>query len=174
MKLKIFLLVFLFLNISYGGLLIKPEQAIKEEFPNAEVKKKNILLNKTQKGKIQKLSKSKLSSNIVTTYIIKKDKEVLAYGIIHTHRVRTRKETVLFILNPECKILDIEIIAFYEPPEYIPSERWLKTFKDKGIDDELKLKRDIPNITGATLSAKALTNASKQVVAICEVLFKGK
>jgi len=174
MRLLILILSLSFLGFSQAGLLIKPEQAFKEQFPNAQIKKKNILLKKEQVQQIQNLAKSKLTSSIITVYTVKKQNKPIAYGIIHTHKVRTKKETVLFTLTPDCKIKDIEIIAFYEPPEYMPSERWLKTFEGKSIKNQLKLKRDIPNITGATLSSKAITLSSKQVVSICEVVFKGK
>ncbi len=173
MRLFVSFILFIF-GFSYGGLLIKPEQALKEQFPNAKIVKKNILLSKEQVKKIQNLSKSKLHSSIITTYLIKDNGKILAYGIIHTHRVRTKKETVLFVLSPDCKIKDIEIIAFYEPSEYIPSKRWLGVFEGKGIENEIRLKKDIPNITGATLSSKAVTSASKQVISICEVVLKGK
>jgi Na+-translocating ferredoxin:NAD+ oxidoreductase RnfG subunit len=174
MKTFIFLFGILIFSHSYAGLLIKPEQVLKEEFVDAVISKKNILLNKSQVKKIQNLSKSKLHSSIITTYLVQKDGKVLAYGIIHIHKVRTKKETVLFILSPDCKIQDIEIIAFYEPPEYMPNKKWLETFKGKSSKDELRLKRDVPNITGATLSSKAITLSSKQVISICEVVFKGK
>ena len=174
MRVVITFLLLISFGFSQAGLLIKPEQALKEQFPNAEIKKKNILLKKNQVKQIHKLAKSKLRSNIVTIYVVKQNEKTLAYGIIHTHKVRTKKETVLFTLTPDCKIKDIEIIAFYEPPEYMPPERWLKTFEGKSAKDQLRLKRDIPNITGATLSSKAITLASKQVVSICEVVLKGK
>ncbi len=174
MRVILILSILLFFSYSQAGLLIKPDQALKEQFSNAEIKKKNILLSKKQVKQIQQLAKSKLSSSIVTVYFVKQNEKTLAYGIIHTHKVRTKKETVLFTLTPDCKIKDIEIIAFYEPPEYMPSDRWLKTFEGKSAKDQLRLKRDIPNITGATLSSKAITLASKQVVSICEVVLKGK
>ncbi len=167
-------IVLLFFNISYGMLLIKPEDAIKEQFPDSKIVKKNILLTKKQVSQIQKLSKSRLNSSIITVYFIKKDGKNVGYGIINTHKVRTKKETVLFILSPDCKIQDIEIIAFYEPPEYMPDKRWLKVFKGKDSSNQLRLKRDIPNITGATLSSKAITTATRQTVYICETVLKGK
>ncbi len=174
MRVVIAFLLLISFGFSQAGLLINPEQALKEQFPNTEIKKKNILLSKKQVKQIQQLAKSKLRSSIVTVYIVNQKEKVLAYGIIHTHKVRTKKETVLFTLTPDCKIKDIEIIAFYEPPEYMPSDRWLKIFEGKSAKAQLRLKRDIPNITGATLSSKAITLASKQVVSICEVVLKGK
>lgn len=170
---KKILLVLLLFSFSYAGLLVHPEKVMKENFPEAtEIKKKNFLILKSQAKEIEKLSNIKLKSKIVPVYIARKDNQVLGYSILHIHRVRTKNEAVLISLTSDCKVLDVEVIAFYEPPEYIAPENWLKLFEGKGKQDNLKLRQGIPNITGATLTAQAVADAVRQSVAICEVVLK--
>ncbi|RMA96091.1 hypothetical protein [Hydrogenothermus marinus] len=128
---KIFLFLTVLFNISYAGLLIMPKEVLKENFPNAKYEKKNILLLSSQKKKIEKLSGKKLNSNIFTTYIVKKDNKIIGYAILHSHKVRTKNEVILISFDKDCKVKDVEIIAFYEPPEYMLNKNWLNLLKDK-------------------------------------------
>ncbi|MDQ7055095.1 MAG: FMN-binding protein [Persephonella sp.] len=169
--------VFLFLvwaGFSYGGLLIKPEEAIKELFPQHSYTKKSFLLGKKEKALIEKQFKTKIRSSLFTVYIIKKDSSITAYSLLHSHRVRTKKETVLITMNKECQVLDLEIIAFYEPPEYIPPEKWLNLFKNASPEKLPFVKRNIPNITGATLSSRVITDSVRQAVGICKYHLREK
>jgi len=168
------LLVLLLAGLSYGGLIIKPDEAVKNIFPDYEIHKKSVMIDRKTKQEIQKKYKTKMKTSIFRIYLIKKDGKVVGYGILHSHRVRTKKETVLFILDKECRIKDIEIIAFYEPPEYIPPEKWLKNFENKGKDQIPAIKKNIPNVTGATLSSRVITDASRQVIGICDMYLREK
>ncbi|EDP73959.1 hypothetical protein HG1285_09261, partial [Hydrogenivirga sp. 128-5-R1-1] len=78
-KLLFYLLIFLMVKPVWAGLLILPEKALKENFPDAKIEKKNVMLTGSQKKEIQKKSKSKLTSSIFTTYVIKKDGKVIGY-----------------------------------------------------------------------------------------------
>jgi Na+-translocating ferredoxin:NAD+ oxidoreductase RnfG subunit len=64
----------------------------------------------------------------------------------------------------------VEILAFDEPPDYLPKRAWLGQFSGKRLDDELSVKRGIRGITGATLSSQAVTDAVRRVLAIHEAL----
>ncbi|WP_457641964.1 FMN-binding protein [Persephonella sp.] len=167
----IFLIILVVFFRANAGLLIKPEDALKETFPEGEIIKKNILLTQKEAKDIQSISKIRLKSKIVTVYLVKKDDKITAYGILDTHRVRTKNEAILFVLDPQCNIQDVEIIAFYEPPEYIPSEKWLSLFEGKSDRKDIK---NIPNITGATLSARAVKKSSIKAMAICKVVLEKK
>ncbi len=172
MKVVLTIILFLLVNKVLAGLLVHPEKVMKENFPQSKIEKKNILITTEKAKQIEKLSNIKLKSKIFKIYIAKKNNKVVGYGILHMHRVRTKNEAVLISFTPDCKVVDVEIIAFYEPPEYIPDKKWLNLFKNKTVKDSIRLKSDIPNITGATLSAQAVARAVKQATAICEVVLK--
>ncbi len=167
----LFSLLFFFLFITFGGEKKTPEKVLKELFPNAEVEVKNLILTKEEVKKIKELTGKEPDSRLISVYIVKQNGKVLAYGFVDIHRVRTKPEALLFVLSPEGKIQLIEVLAFYEPPEYAPPPKWLELFKGKSPENPPKYKRNIPNITGATLTARAVSKSAYKVLALWKVLF---
>ncbi len=152
-----------------------PQQALKDAFPGAKIEVKNIVLSKQQVEKIEKLSGVRLSSRLVSWYIAKRGDSVVGYAYIDSHIVRTHPEVVLYTLTPDGRIDIVEVLAFNEPLEYMPDENWLKLFKGKSLGpDTLRLRRDIPNMTGATLTSRAITDNTRKVLAMWQVIFGGE
>ena len=88
------------------------------------------------------------------------------YAYFDTHRVRTLPETIMVVVTPEGRIDRIEILSFDEPPDYLPKQRWMDQFKARRLDDDLSLKRAIRPVSGASLSGRAITNASRKILAL--------
>jgi len=152
-----------------------PERALKALFPDAQVEVKNIVISKEQKKRIEKIAKVPLDTRLISVYVVKRGGKVIAYGYVDVHRVRTHNESVLFVISPQGKIELVEVLSFNEPLEYMADENWLNLFKGKSLGkDELRLRRDIPNMTGATLTARVITKAARRALAIWKVLFEDK
>jgi hypothetical protein len=62
-------------------------------------------------------------------------------------------------------------LAFHEPPEYQPPERWFSQLLNHTLD-ELSFDKDIQGVAGATLSTRASLNSARKVLAIYQVLLK--
>ena len=63
----------------------------------------------------------------------------------------------LIILGIDLKIIDSKVLVYRENwGGEIGSKRWLKQFKNKGKDDNLKYMQDISAISGATISVKSM------------------
>jgi FMN-binding protein len=95
---------------------------------------------------------------------------VVGTAYFDTHRVRTLEETIMVVVGPDGKVARLEILAFGEPPEYLPKKSWLDQFGGHALDPDLSVKRGIRGITGATLSSQAATDAVRRVLAIHGVL----
>ncbi len=151
------------------------KQALKLAFPGADVvEKKNFLLKKEELKRVQTLAKVPVDSRMFTFYIGKKKGKVIGFAAIDSHTVRTMPETFMAVINPDGKIRSIHILAFYEPLEYLSPLRWLKQFVGRGLSSDLRINRDIQGITGATLSARAVTRGVRKVLALYLVLVKEK
>jgi len=151
-----------------------PEKALKTLFPDAQIEIRNVVLTKEQKEKIERIGKVPLNTRLISVYVVKKGGKEIAYGYVDIHRVRTHTESVLFVISPAGKIELVEILSFNEPLEYMADENWLALFRGKSLDKNiLRLKRDIPNMTGATLTARAVTKAARRALAVWKVLFGG-
>lgn len=173
---KLIALIFLLLSLvalpAQAKLLVKPEEALKSAFgPSATVHKKNILLNADEVKKAQKLAHEPIKDHVFTFYVIKDKDKLRGYAGLLTKEVRTKDETSLFILSPQGQLKSIEVIAFYEPPEYIPKDSWFKSFKGKDLRSKFTLGGDIPTLSGATMSAEALTDSAKIILAVWKVKF---
>ena len=80
--------------------------------------------------------------------------------------------TFAVALNPDGRIRSVEILEYRETyGGEIRNPRWRKQFVGKGPDAELKLDRDIKNISGATLSCQHVTQGIKALLAAVDLLF---
>jgi hypothetical protein len=152
------------------------DEAIKAAFPEADVvENKTFFLTDDQKKQVETLARMPLNSKLVTLYIGKQGQKLLGYAMIDIHTVRTLPEAVMVVLSPEGRVASTLILAFYEPPDYLPNERWLKQFDNAGLTPDLRVGGRIAGITGATLTARAMTASVRKVLAFYQVLIaKGR
>lgn len=172
----IFISIFLLLTTNLmAKMLVSPFDVMKSNYgQTAEITKKNILLKKSQAIKISKDAKAKLDTKIFRVFKATKDGKVLGYGILMNRKVRSKNAVVIYIVSKDSILKGIEIIAFNEPPEYIPSKTWMKQFDNISTDERLVVSKDIPTITGATLSARSLVDSSRIAFAFYDEVLKGK
>jgi Na+-translocating ferredoxin:NAD+ oxidoreductase RnfG subunit len=173
-KTLLFLLLFVVklsvLSSSYAQVFKTKDEALRQAFPEQDsVARKVLFLTTKQVAEIQKLAKAKVESKIVTYYVASKADSVLGYAFFETDIVRTKPATFVVVVNPDGTVKYIEILAFYEPADYLPTNNWLDLFKEKQLNENLWPKRGIHNITGATLTVRALTMGVRKTLAIFEM-----
>lgn len=169
-----FTLYMLFATLVHGKLLVSPIEAMKENYSKeAVVSKKNILLSKIKFQNIQKNAALKLDTKIYRIYTATKDEKVLGYGILINRKVRSKNAVVLYFIS-ENILQGIEIIAFNEALEYLPTKNWNEQFVNIQTNKKLQINRDIPSISGATLSAKSVIDGSRLAFSLYNELLKGK
>ncbi|SHK39227.1 FMN-binding domain-containing protein [Thermocrinis minervae] len=149
------------------------DRALAQIFPGAKVEVKNVVLTPEQVNAIEEASKVKLNSRLISWYIAKRNGQIVGYAYVDVHTVRTHPETVLYALDSKGRILAIEVLSFNEPLEYMPDEEWLRQFKGKSGADPVRLKKDVINMTGATLTSRAITDNARKVLHMWKVLFGG-
>lgn len=146
------------------------DEAIEKAFPEADrVEERVVFLTAAQKARVERQTGAALESQLWTIYVGWHGTEILGYAIIDNHVVRTMPEAFMVVLEPGGTIRRVEILAFYEPPDYMPSERWIGQFAGRRLDENLALRRGIQGITGATLSAVAMTVGVRRALAIFQV-----
>lgn len=174
MKTIFALLLFFSFSTLQAQMLISPIDAMKEAYDlNATITKKNILLSNTKYTNIQKNAKTKLDTKIYRIFTAKKDDKILGYGVLVSRKVRSKNGVVLYFIKNN-NLLGIEVIAFNEAPEYLTTDRWNSQFEDINTSKMLRLNRDIPSISGATMSARSVVEGSRIAFALYDELLKGK
>jgi len=151
-----------------------PQQALALAFPGAQFQRQEHYLAEAQAQRVRDLSKVALPGLWIVTYEATKDGKRQGVAFFDTHRVRTLNETALVAISSEGRILRVEIIQFHEPPDYMAKEAWKQQLVGHRLDEELSLKRGIRPLAGATLTANALTEASRRCLALWQVLYGGK
>ena len=170
----VLVLIVLFLaspNSPLAKVFYAKEEAIRAAFPEADViDKQTFFLTDDQKRQVESLAQARLESKLVTLYIGKRGQKPLGYAMIDVHTVRTLPEAVMVVLSPEGLVTSTLILAFYEPLEYLPNERWLKQFDQTRLTPDLRVGGGIAGITGATLTVRGVTDAVRKALAVYQVL----
>ncbi|MDJ0848486.1 MAG: FMN-binding protein [Myxococcota bacterium] len=149
------------------------QEALELAFPEADrIESETYVLEDTEVQKIEQLAKGPLDSKLVKIYKGVKDERVIGYAVIDMHRVRTLPEAFLVLLTPEGTVKSLRVLAFHEPLDYLPSDRWYRQFDDKTLAEPIRLGRDVHAIVGATLSARATTRGVRRILAFYEVLIQ--
>lgn len=147
------------------------EEALRLAFPGATIERKTAFLTDAQRRAARKLSGAEdLPAALATYYRATRDGREVGTAYFDTHRVRTLPETILVVVDPAGAVARIEVLSFQEPEEFLPRPRWYEQFAGKPLDDELSLKRGIRPVSGATLTARATTDAARRVLALHRVL----
>lgn len=150
------------------------KEALALAFPKCEVKRTTAYLSKEQVKAIAKAAQASFKSTIVYPYIATKKGKLVGTAYFDTHLVRTLKETVMVVVDPQGKVSRIEVLAFGEPKQYIPSKKWYQQIVGLKLSPKLKLNSKVRNMTGATLTARATVDCSRRILALHAELNKPK
>jgi Na+-translocating ferredoxin:NAD+ oxidoreductase RnfG subunit len=150
---------------------LTPAEALALAFPDCKVERIMHSLDKKQLAKAKKLAGEKTGRSSVRAYRASKDGKLVGTAYFDQHKVRSKAQLLMVALDGANKISRVELLRFDEPPEYRPRAKWFAKFRGKKLDAALKLKAGIPNLTGATLSARASLSAVRRLLAVHQVLY---
>ena len=157
-----------------ASVFLAKDEALALAFPeNYRIEERVVILTDAQQAEIERRGRAKLESQLWTIYVGWKGGQVQGYAVIDTHVVRTLPETFMVVVDPKGSLRRVDVLAFHEPPEYLPTERWIGQFSGRALDDDLKLGAGIQGITGATLSAQAMTSGVRRALALVAVAVPG-
>ncbi len=151
--------------------LMTQDEALTLAFPGASgFERTTAFLDSQQADQIEQLAGEPPDRLTITHYIAMQGSRRIGVAYFDAHLVRTLNEVLMVAIGSEGRILSIEVVAFAEPPEYRAPERWLDLFEGKSWEDDLSLKGDIPNLTGATLTTRAAKRTVERILALHRVL----
>ena len=160
------------LSLPLFAALPTPQEALALAFPGAQLTRREFVLNEAQAERAKTLAQVEVPGRWTVVYEARRNGELVGIGFFDTHRVRTLNETLLVAVSPEGRLLRVEAVAFHEPEEYRAREAWVKQFEGRGLDAQLSLKAAIRPLSGATLTAHAMTDAARRCLALHQVLFR--
>jgi hypothetical protein len=166
---KTLLLLLLSFTVSFAQLLGDPVALTQHAFNAKSVESQNIILSEEQTQQLSKASMQKIETKLYRLYIAKNDAKIVGYGVLLNKKVRTKTAISLYLIGTDNKIKSIEIVAFNEPMEYLPTKTWLDGFDNKSAANTLRLNQDIPTVSGATLSARAITDGARIALSLIDI-----
>lgn len=169
----VLVLFFLYPGPARSQVFMDKEEALKTAFPDAtRVDHKTVFFTDEERDNLRKLAKATWGERLYTYYMGYQGDTLMGFAVIDTHVVRTKTETVLVVMSPDGKIEKIQLLAFYEPTEYMAHPGWIQKLVGKTIADPIQLRRDVDTITGATISSDAITTMTRKVLAFHELFLK--
>ena len=146
------------------------ESALRLAFPEADrVTVEDLVLSREEAAKVEREAGAGVESRLVTVYEGREGPHLLGYAFLDTHRVRTLPQTILVVLDPEGAVRAVHLLAFHEPPEYQAPFGWLERLAGRTLDAELWPGRDVDSLSGATLTATAVTASVRRLLAVYRV-----
>lgn len=171
MRLRLLIVALLLVSApAEAKVFLTQDEALKLAFPGCVVVKKTHYLTPAQQAEAAKLADEPVESGLVHAYEAVCGGRPAGAAYFDAHKVRTLPETLMIVVDAEAKVRRIEVLAFNEPEDYLARSGWYGQFYGKRLGPDLQLKKDIRGIAGASLTARATTNAVRRVLALHQVV----
>lgn len=162
-----------------SGALAKSKVSVNEVIESSfssvtKVEPKALILTQSQFKKVRSSAKTAMDTKVYRYYNIFSKAKKLGTAVLITRKVRSKKATVLYAFDSKGTLRFSEIMAFGEPPEFIPSKIWMSQLQNQKPTAKLTVGKDIPTISGATLSARTISEGARVARALYEIVLKHK
>lgn len=148
------------------------QEALALAFPAAdETQTVRSVVTDTQRAQIAELAGPGTVPRLFTHRVARKDGNVLGYAVIGDVLGKQRPITYLLAVDADLRVTLLEILAYRESHGgEIRRPSFRAQFTGKTSSDPLRLREDIANISGATISCRAVTDAVRRDLACLTVL----
>lgn len=142
-------------------------QAISKTFPNTQTTTMNIRLSSKQISAIESTLMATLPTSNITIYEFNRHDETIGYGMV-TNQIGKYEPITFFVgVNSKFQIEGVVVMIYREGyGSNVRKKRFVRQFKGKTMEDPLAVNQDITSIARATMSAYAMANGTKRVLAI--------
>ncbi|MFZ5580035.1 MAG: FMN-binding protein [Pseudomonadota bacterium] len=161
---------------AYAIEYLSVEQAQKALFPDADrFVPAPVLLSEEQREIIEDKSGLKQRWEKQDVWRAEKAGQLLGWFIVDNVVGKHEFITYAAALLPEGKVKGVEIMVFKETHgDQIREASWRKTLEGKSLADPFRLDKDVPNISGATLSCRNVMNGVKRLLVLQQIALQGR
>ena len=153
-----------------GKVFLSTKEALALAFPDCEVTRAKYVLDAAKKKRATELAGHKPRRSMVYAYEARKAGKLVGTAYFDRHRVRSKQELVMVVVDTKSVVRRLEVVSFEEPVDYLPRGSFYAQLVGRGLDDKLSTKRDIVGVTGSTLTVNATVQAVRRVLAAHMVL----
>jgi Na+-translocating ferredoxin:NAD+ oxidoreductase RnfG subunit len=167
------------IGLMLGGRMIRAqtyltlEQAPRAVFPEADsFEPRKIVSTPELRAEALKLigRRPSIWEPFYYAYIAKRGSQRIGYAIVCEEIGRDRPITFIVAVTPDGAVKDVAIMIYRESRGgEVRYPGFTGQFKGKRLSDPIQAQRDIRNITGATLSVRAMATGVRKALAILQL-----
>ena len=153
----------------------KADAAMRRVFgQNAILSKQTITIDNATAATVLARSGQRVTDKVIVHEAWANGQPV-GFGIVDDVVRKAQPITYITLFKPDGKIADVEVLVYREPyGGEIQYETFRNQFHGKNASSTLRVGSDIQNISGATISSKAITNGAKKIAVLFDELRKAK
>ena len=130
-----------------------------------------VLLTQAEKDSLAHRAISTWLTDSIRAYICRSNGNTIGYGFVDDVKGKTQYITYLTVLRTNGEVQDIDVLAYRESyGGEIAYESFRKQFRTKALGDKLQPGKDIKNISGATISVRAITAGVKKILSTFDLI----
>lgn len=149
-----------------------PEETGALFFPGCTFSKETKTLSAQQKMDLEKQGEIKITKNEWSFTVARSGQKIKGYALVDNEIGKTDPITFMTGISPTGEVLEVEILVYRESyGSEVKNKNFRNQFKNKTVQDPLKLGKDISNITGATLSSRAVTRGVKRALSLWNIFY---
>ena len=141
------------------------DAALAQVFPGARIERRGLALSTQDVRAVERRAQARCAERLVTAYVAWHGDTLAGAAYSERRVVRTREAVLLVSVAPDTTVARIDVLAFFEPPDYRPPARWLERFRGRGAGATLSPGRDLPALAGSTLTSAAVAESARLALA---------
>ncbi len=162
-------------KLAAGKVFTNREEALKRAFPAARnIARLDVFLSDEDALQIEKIAGRKPEGKLFTFYRAEGPEGIIGYALIRARILRTMPAVIMLVIRPDGQIGKVELLANHEPETHVPGSTWFERFAGRVLDDRLWPSRDIPVVSGATISVTAISQEVRLGLAVFGHAVAGK
>jgi Na+-translocating ferredoxin:NAD+ oxidoreductase RnfG subunit len=149
------------------------QEALQLLFPNAgRFEKENVRLTPGQAARVSALADHSLQEESFTVYKAVTDGAIDGYAVVTDEIGKFHFITFMVGVTPAGAVKRVEVLVYRESRGgEVRYRRFLHQYEGKSLHDPIRSNRDILNITGATLSVRAVSRGVRKVLGVIHEVY---
>ena len=111
-------------------------------------------------------------------YIVERDNQVTAYGILVAPRGYGGPMTIMVGIDSKGQVTGVKVLEHKETPglgdKVVTGKKFLAQFRGKNASDPVEVKKDIDAVSGATISSKGVTAGVRAALDAFKMIKEGE
>lgn len=160
-------------EMNLATVYLQEEESVKIMFPKSErVRKELITLNAEKKSLIEGRIGWKFPEESFEVYIGESGTQIDGYAVVQNTIGKHKPMTYMVGVDNEGSVSDVELLVFRESRgSEVRKKRFNVQYEGKTVLDPVRIKRDITNITGATMSVRSMSAGVKRVLVLIDEFY---